>query len=188
MQNLFCFMSFTITNRPPHIFLDDTYYFIAARTINSIGFFNTHKKKRILVKVIRKALETFKYSCYAWVILDNHYHLLIKTSKGSDLSKFIKAIHAESAVLLNKLEKRKGRKIWWNYWDKCIRDERDFWKHFNYIHHNPVKHGVTKDQNLVCDYSFCSYRQWSRKESQEWLDLIFEQYPIVDFTVQGDDF
>jgi putative transposase len=39
--------------------------------------------------------------------------------------------------------KNYGQTIWQHrYWEHCIRDERDFENHVNYIHNNPVKHGL----------------------------------------------
>jgi len=174
-------------HHPPHIFRDNTLYFITARTINKKSFFNSDEKKEILRKVIKEAIKRFEISCYAWVILDNHYHLLMRIKEGKYLSKFIQNIHTNSSRLLNKLEDLQGRNIWFQYWDRCIRDERDFWKHFNYIHHNPVKHRRVEYQELVKNYTFCSYRIWLKKEGQEWLDSCFEQYPIIDFTLQADE-
>jgi len=30
------------------------------------------------------------------------------------------------------------------YWEHTIRDERDFARHFDYVHFNPVKHGLVE--------------------------------------------
>lgn len=167
---------------PPHIYLDHRIYFITARTVNQEPLFNTGEKKEFLSSVIKEASEKFKIEFYAWVILDNHYHLLIRISAGEMLPNFLKIINGKSAFLLNKLEKIQRRKVWFNYWDRCIRNEKDFWKHFNYIHHNPVKHGYVKSQDLVSHYQFCSYKQWLEKKGEEWLISCFSSNPIVDFS------
>jgi putative transposase len=37
-------------------------------------------------------------------------------------------------------------KIWQNrFWDHIIRDQKDMNRHLDYIHYNPVKHGITND-------------------------------------------
>ena len=169
---------------PPHLYLDQKIYFITARTVNKKPFFNTDEKKRLLSKIIKEAGNKFKIKFYAWVILDNHYHLLIKILKGKKLPDFMKLINGKSAFLVNKLEKIQKRKIWFNYWDKCIRNESDFWKHFNYIHHNPVKHGNVGVQTSVCNYEFCSYRQWFKKKGEQWLISCFAANSIRDFTAE----
>ncbi len=88
-------------------------------------------------------------------------------------------IHGKVSYLVNKKENETGRKVFQNYWDRCIRDEADFWKHFNYIHHNPIKHGCVKNME---DYKFSSYGFWLNKKGKGWLDSCFRLYPIVDFT------
>jgi len=175
-------------HRPPHIYKDDILYFITARTIKKEKFFNAKEKKKILEKTLKEILERYCCDCFALAILDNHYHIIIKIKNGDDLKLFIKDLHSLSSQRLNKLEDKKGRKIWFQYWDHCIRNEKDFFLHFNYIHHNPVKHGYIKTQEEVLNYEFCSYKDWMNKKGAEWLASSFERYPIKDFTVEGDDF
>ncbi|MBU0598315.1 transposase [Patescibacteria group bacterium] len=166
-------------NRPPHLFIDKCYYFLTARTLGGKNFFNNNEKKMILLNVIKCAADKYDVKLVAWVVLDNHYHLIIKFINSNKLIRFVTNIHVNSSRLLNKFDDTTGRKVWWNYWDRYIRDERDFWIHFNYIHHNPVKHRYARDSK---DYQFSSYHYWLNKEGKEWLDSCFAEYPIVDYT------
>jgi len=175
-------------HRPPHIYLDNACYSITASTFYKKNYFDTNEKKQLILDSLNSAIANYDYYLYAWCILDNHYHILIKTKLGKLLSKFISRIHGKSAIELNKLDAMPGRQIWYQYWDYCIRDEADFWKHFNYIHHNPLKHGYLNDQKLVAEYSFSSYRSWRDKKSEEWLNDCFAKYPIVDFTQVEENF
>lgn len=46
------------------------------------------------------------------------------------------------------------------FWDHIIRDECDFERHLDYIHYNPVKHGlVTKPE----DWPHTSFTSWQQK-------------------------
>jgi len=99
--------------------------------------------KEILRDQIKEMVEEFHLTLRAWVILDNHYHLLLKTRLGADLVQFFRRIHGRTSFELNGLDGTRGRQVWHNYWDTCIRSEKDYWTHFNYIHHNPVKHGYS---------------------------------------------
>jgi putative transposase len=176
------------THRPPHIYRDNTYYFITAGTFHKQHLFNTKEKMRIFTSKLSKTLNIYNYSLYAWVLLTNHYHLLIKISSGQDLANFIRKLHSDIAISLNRLDRISDRQVWYQYWDHCIRDEKDFYEHFNYIHHNTVKHGIYKEQKFVVKYSFCSYRSWLNKKGVEWLASCFEDYPILDFTMDSDSF
>ncbi|MFQ5753938.1 MAG: hypothetical protein ACE5HI_18270, partial [bacterium] len=69
--------------------------------------------------------------------------------------------------------------------DYCIRDEKDFWVHFNYIHYNAVKHQYA---NSMKEYKFSSYNNWVDKKGENWVLSCFEKYPIIEFQVDGDDF
>lgn len=173
------------TNRPPHIFLDNTYYFITVRTVDKICYFDDLFKKNILVNIFQNAEKRFNYTFQAWVILDNHYHIMVKTKIGKDLSRFMGMINTNSSRELNEYDSKKSRKIWWNYWDKCMRGRKDFWTHVNYIHHNPVKHEYVKE---MTDYHFSSYNQYFKKFGQDFLISSFKDFSIVDFTDKADDF
>ncbi|NIM96567.1 MAG: hypothetical protein GTO24_00360 [candidate division Zixibacteria bacterium] len=102
-----------------------------------------------------------------------------------NLGQFVGFINGGSSFELNSLENTKGRQIWWNYWDNCIRDKHTFYKRFNYIHYNPVKHGCVSKCD---DYEFSSYNYYLRKLGRECMDSIFAQYPIIDFTDRKDEF
>ncbi|MFA6215448.1 MAG: transposase [Patescibacteria group bacterium] len=172
------------TNRPPHLIKSsEGIYFITCKTIDGQNFWGSNGQKQLLLFCLNQFSKNYLCSIYAWAILNNHYHLLIKNNKDN-LIKFISALNGKSAVELNKKENKRGRKIWWNYWDHSIRDEVDFYKHFNYIHNNPIKHGLTDSFDGLKDYKFCSYKDWLKKEGREWLDSCFEHYPVLNFTTK----
>lgn len=173
-------------HRPPHIYLDNNIYFVTAHTFYKKPFFNQDKKLRSFASLLQENTKRYQIELYAWVLLPNHYHLLFKINRGGNLSKFIRKLHSDIAIYLNKIDTNPGRRVWYQYWDKCMRHEKDFWKHFNYIHHNPVKHRLVKNQGEVKNYQFCSYKKWLEKEGYRWLVSCFERYPIIDFTCKED--
>ncbi|MDO8443990.1 MAG: transposase [bacterium] len=120
----------------------------------------------------------------AYVILHNHYHIIVKVADAQKMSKFMAELNGASAREINKADSVIDRKIWWNFYDHIIRNEADFFKHLNYLHQNPIKHGLTKDFS----YKFSSYDAWIRRKGKEYLDDAFEKYPIVDFKSFNDDF
>ncbi len=168
---------------PPHAYLDEQLYFITSRTIEGLNFFDNKEKLIILKNRIDSAIKNFKLELFAWVLIANHYHLLFRLIEGEKLSEIIKFINGGSAFDLNKLENFKGRQIWWNYWDYCIRGEDDFYKHFNYIHSNPIKHGLVKNYQGLKNYEFSSYKDYYKKHGEQRLMEYFEYHPIVDFSV-----
>lgn len=76
--------------------------------------------------------------------------------------------------------------IWYQYWDYCIRDEADFYRYFNYIHNNSIKHRKVKNIEELYKYKYSSFNNWINKKGREWINSSFEDYPILDFTVECD--
>ena len=56
----------------------------------------------------------------------------------------------------SKIAKRE-RGLWQRrYWEHAIRDDADLERHIDYIHFNPVKHGLV---SRVCDWPYSSFKQ-----------------------------
>lgn len=173
-----------LNNRPPHLKIDSEYYFITCRTIDGQFFLQPSKYKSLLFDIIRQKSQKLAVPLLAYVILHNHYHLLIKPPNAEIISKFVIETNGASARAINSADSVIDRKIWWNYFDSPILNKTDFYKHLNYIHQNPIKHGVFKDFS----YQFSSYNAWKDKKGKEFLDDSFVKYPIVDFAAGIDDY
>jgi len=170
-------------NRPQHLKIDNSFYFFTIRTVNGQWFLRPDAYKKILLEILLDKSKKFGFKLIAYVILANHYHLMVKIDTASAIPKFIGEVNGASARAINKADGVIQRKFWWNYYDHIIRDEADFFKHINYIHQNPVKHQQAKS----LDYEFSSYRTWVKQKGKQYLDDAFSKYPIVDF-MKGDEF
>jgi putative transposase len=68
-------------------------------------------------------------------------------------AKSLPACEPRSAAMTNRGE----RGIWQHhYWEHTIRDQRDFARHFDYIHFNPVKHGLVEHP---MDWPYTTFRR-----------------------------
>ena len=179
-------------HRPPHLYVAGATYFITGSTYHKRWLFRTDAQKSLLRDVLEDTIVRCDVRLYAWVILSNHYHLLFKVpSEERAVVRFVKAFHGASAIELNKLDKTPGRQVWYQYRDRFPRDEAEFWSYFNYIHQNPVKHGYVEKQGdihqTLAQYPFSSYGCYLREYGEEFLNDVWERYPVVDH-LEGDDF
>jgi putative transposase len=173
-------------HHPPHLFLEENWYMISAHTIGEQFLLHSREAKILVQETLKQLIMRFEIKLRAWVVLDNHYHLLLKPpSEEIILPRFIGQLHGSTAFQLNQLEHRPKRQVWHNYWDTCTRTDKDFWTRFNYIHNNPVKHGYVKRPE---DWEFSSYHYYLRTKGQEWLQDMFLSYPIIDFSDGRDSF
>ena len=89
----------------------------------------------------------------AIVVLPEHLHCLWRLPPGDDdfptrwrliKARFSRAIPAGEPVSASRT-RRAERGLWQRrYWEHAIRDERDYQRHMDYIHFNPVKHGYVQ--------------------------------------------
>jgi putative transposase len=129
----------------------------------------------------REILETCRKlnaRVFAWCILPNHYHILVRTDDIKGLRKEIGQYHGRSARFWNVEDDAQGRKVWFNFFDREMKSNRHFWASINYIHHNAVKHGYV---NKWQDWAFSSANNFLKKHGKEKALKIWNEYPILDY-------
>jgi putative transposase len=83
----------------------------------------------------------------AIVVLPNHLHCIWILPEGdNDFSVRWRLIKRYFSIGINvPLTKRGEKKVWQRrFWEHLIRDEKDWQRHMDYIHYNPVKHGFVE--------------------------------------------
>ena len=98
------------------------------------------------------------------------------------LVEFIRKLHKDTSRKLNHLDTTSGRKVWYQYWDYCIRNKADFWRHFNYIVQQPLKHGIVRSLREAFEYDYSSNPIWKERFGAEGLWESFVKYPVTDWT------
>ena len=103
----------------------------------------------------------------AVVILPDHLHCIWQLpEKDSDFSsrwRLIKAHFSRSITTtqeyISKSRLRKNERGLWQrrFWEHVICDEKDYVRHIEYIHYNPVKHGYV---HRVRDWKYSSFHRW----------------------------
>jgi putative transposase len=116
----------------------------------------TDQAKDILKDCLFRIQEKFGWMNMEWSIMNNHYHFMARVPKGNDIPKMINTLHKTSAYHIKRNLNIQVEPFWYQYWDRCIRDEDHYLKTANYIIFNPLKHGVTDD---IRKYPYSSYGQ-----------------------------
>jgi len=128
----------------------------------------THERRTILchesnVSLLKEAfqsiMERHPFTVEAFVLLPDHLHC-IWTLPENDSNFSMRWRQIKSHFSRQCREEFKGRQttarldkgeqaVWQRrYWEHQIRDDDDFIRHVEYIHYNPVKHGLTKTPKL----------------------------------------
>jgi len=170
---------------PTHIYADNTNYFVTGTILHHAHLLAPAAHKQYLQEEVLNLAPDYGLDIKAWVILNNHYHILFRLVDGEKLPHFINRFHSKTATTFNQWDNQAGRQVWWNYWDWCICNEQDYWRHFNYIHYNPIKHGYVEQ---LRDWPYSSLLTYLETEGREWVDDCWRSYPIREFQVEKDDF
>ncbi len=129
-----------------------TYFFTVNLHDRNRPLLTTHID--LLRAAVRRVRTLLPFHIDAWVVLPDHMHALWTLPEGDGdfprrwqaikmaFSKGIAAGEARSASRTIRGE----RGIWQRrYWEHTIRDDRDYAAHMDYIHFNPVKHGLVTE-------------------------------------------
>ena len=104
-----------------------------------------------LREVVNKVKKAYPFKIHAWVVLPDHMHCIIELPKGdADFAlrwRLIKMGFSKSTPKtegLSVVRKRRGERGIWQrrYWEHLIQGEADYCAHMDYVHINPVKHGL----------------------------------------------
>jgi putative transposase len=149
-------------NNPPHWLNSDAVYMVTASTYEHGPIMRSPERKLQWQDAFQHAAKIHGWQIIAWVALDDHYHaMLVSPAQAENLSKFVASYHKFTARRWNREDGTLERKVWWNYWDTCVRSEDDYEARLRYIFYNPVKHGLAQNPE---DYLFGSYREFLKRD------------------------
>ena len=145
------------------IFNDNALYFVTSTTVEWVSVFTNEKYYEILIEAIKFYQAKNKLEIFAYVILPNHFHLIVKSDELIDSMKLIKMYSAKEIIkqLLDekknyilklfqankKIYKTKSNYQVWQegYKPKEILSDKMLRQKVDYIHYNPVKKGLVSE-------------------------------------------
>jgi REP element-mobilizing transposase RayT len=84
-----------------------------------------------------KHFDRVRYDLHAWCVMPNHVHAMFYLARGADLQR---VLHSWKSYTAHEI----GQGVIWQreYFDRIVRDERDFRDTRNYVLNNPAKAGL----------------------------------------------
>jgi putative transposase len=149
-------------SRPLRIEYDNAFYHIIARGERRETIFTCASDKEKFLTKVGESAEKYQLLIHAYVLMDNHYHLLVETPRGN-LSQAMHYLNASYGNWFRYRYKIVGSVFHGRY--KAILVEKDEYLKLlsAYIHLNPVRAGMVAEPSL---YSHSSYRYYSQKLKQ----------------------
>jgi putative transposase len=163
---------------PPHLYETEGWFLITAATYEHKHYFTAAQDREWLLGELFQELGAVGIDFAGWVVLPNHYHLLVRCNLLAIISQPLRRAHARTARELNRRDNAEGRQVWYRFSDRLIRNERHYYTTLNYIHYNPIKHGYAEK---ALDWS-CSSAHWYVEHlGIDWLCDVWSKYPVRDY-------
>jgi adenine-specific DNA methylase/REP element-mobilizing transposase RayT len=145
---------FTIYRRKlPHWRLEGSTYFLTCRLHRNQA--DLKPEERSLVASALRHFEGSRYKLLAYVVLNDHVHVLVEPLSGHTLTKIT---HAWKSFTAHELQREFGRQgvIWQDEsFDRIVRDESELQEKAQYIQDNPLKRWPE-----IRDYPWVGFPQW----------------------------
>ncbi len=127
----------------------------------------THQRNNILVssytffkESLDKMVSKHNIELIAWVVLPDHFHILIDP-KDNNPASFIHDFKLSFGAYYRKEKNLYSGRVWQSrFWDHIIRDQQDYNNHIDYIHYNPVKHSYV---NSPFDWNYSSINEFEKR-------------------------
>ena len=165
-------------HQPPHPGLNDTIYLLTAACYQHHHHINTAERRDQLLDGLFHEFTHHGMEIRSWVVLTNHYHLLVNVNEFALLGNIFRLVHGRTAYAWNSEENIRGRKVWYRYSDRAMRSEAHYYTTLNYIHYNPVRHGLVLSPY---EWEWSSVHWYLEHHGREWLQDLWRRFPLRDY-------
>ncbi len=152
--------------RPPRTFVPGALYHVYNRISSGEAVFSEKANAEKLIELMREAKETGGWTIFAWCLMANHYHLVLRTSEVP----LWRGLHRVQNGFSRWFNPRRGRTgpLWQGrYRAKMVAQERYLDQVILYVHLNPVRAGLTGDPG---EYPWSGHRELAGRTDLGLLD------------------
>jgi REP element-mobilizing transposase RayT len=126
--------------------------------------------RREFLRLLGRSVELFGWKLYAWVLMGNHFHLLVGTPEAT-LSRGMRQLNGDFAQHFNRRHGRDGHVFQGRFKAILVQRETHLLEVARYLVLNPVRAGMVESP---VDWPWSSFRATAAQESApEWLDTSF---------------
>lgn len=142
--------------RSARIDIPDILQHVIVRGIEKRDIFLGDEDRFDFVRRFSTLLESTGTECFAWALMTNHVHLLLRPTE-TPLARFMRRLLTGYAVTFNLRHKRTGH-LFQNRYKSIVCDEEAYLLELvRYIHLNPLRGGLANDLDALDIYPWCGH-------------------------------
>ncbi len=160
-------------SRGPREYSENGVYHVMFRGANKQDVFFDKRDYEKFLEILLKLKEKKKFELYAYCLMTNHVHLVIKENELRDISDIMKRLIAEYTQWFNYKYERTGSLSENRYKSCAVKSDEYFMHLVRYIHQNPSKAGLAN----VDEYQWSSYSEYLNERKFVDTDFLLEILP-----------
>jgi REP element-mobilizing transposase RayT len=142
---------------------------IMARGIEKRPIFKDNTDRLNFLERLGKLLRSTQTLCFAWSLMPNHFHLLLKTGP-TPISIFMRRLLTGHALWFNKRHERSGHLFQNRFKSVLCQEDNYFLELVRYIHLNPIRANLVKEFEQLSRYTFCGHGVLLGNMTNNWQD------------------
>jgi putative transposase len=145
---------------------ENSFYHVLSRGNERRAIFYDEEDRKKFVELIGLCQSRYKVAIWSYVLMDNHYHLLLRPTQPN-LSAAIQWLGLAYSRWFNVRHRRSGHLFQGRFKSFIILEEEYLYRLILYIHRNPLR---AKMVRKLYEYPWSSYRKLGGYSSQpDWL-------------------
>ena len=163
--------------RGPRLDMEGALHHVMVRGLEARDIFRSDTDREDLVKRLTEIAPKTGTAIYAWSLMSNHFHLLLRTG-GESISRAMRRILTGYAVSFNRRHKRVGHLFQNRYKSILVEEDPYFLQLVRYIHLNPLRAGLVEDVSELDSWPWSGHTALIGKKEYEWQD---KEYVLSQF-------
>jgi putative transposase len=145
------------------------FYHVYNRGNNRTAILRSDSEKEIFLGTLADYKERFAFKLYGFVLMDNHFHMILETGQLNHVSRVMHAFLLSFGNKYRKMNHCSGHLWQHRFQSRLLENEGYVLECLEYIHNNPVKSGLVERAE---DYSWSSYFLYAGNENKTIDNLI----------------
>jgi len=159
------------------VYYHNAVYHVVSRGNNKQRILEGDQNKALFIEILEKYKERFLFKLYAFVLMDNHAHLIIEANSHQPISKIMQSILLSYSCHFRNKTSYVGHVWQGRFQSSLIEGEQYIVECIAYIHHNPVRANMV---NSATDYRWSSACFYDNLNNWEVNDrLVIDRWTLL---------
>jgi putative transposase len=154
--------------RTARLIMDNAVYHVMARGNQKQATFVEEADFLTYIDLLKHYKTKYQFKLYAYCLMPNHVHLILKVKKGSNLGKIMQGVNLTYAILFNGKYKKIGHLWQGRYKSKVIEKNKYLLECLEYVEFNPIRASIS---DSPFKYTWTSWQERMGYKKEGLLDI-----------------